>query len=156
MIGGLAMKNKWIYLLLAVLFVFALAGFWLYSRQTPDVVQAKPDLVISADAFTKAFEQDGVSASKRYNGKIIQVSGRVKSVNNAGAVVLGSEANASEVVIGLDQRHKGDVRKLRAGQRAVFQGVYSGYEQDNGGADDLLSGLGATVQLRSAGLKDQE
>jgi hypothetical protein len=41
---------------------------------------------------------------------------------------------------------------LKVGQAAVLQGVCSGYAL-SGGGDDLLSGLGTTVELRSAGVR---
>ena len=146
-------KKQAFYALAILVLAGAAIGFWLYARKTPDVVNAKPDYVFTAADLTRAFEQDARAADARFREKVIQVSGTVKNVSNAGAVILESNGTPSEVVVGMDQRHQRDVGKLRVGTQTVLQGVYSGFEQGSGAAGDLLSSLGATVQLRAAGLK---
>lgn len=150
------MKKQIGYTLLVLVLLGALVGYWLYAKTTPDVVQTTPDVVITADALTGAFAQDAAAARRRFNGKVILVTGRVKSISPSGAVVLESSTGASEVVVGLDERHKQDLANLRTGADASLQGVYSGYEKSSGDAGDLLSSLGATVHLRSAGLKAKQ
>lgn len=150
------MKKRIVYILVILVLGGAAAAYWLYAKTTPDVVRTEPDVVVTVDALTKAFGTDAAAADKRYNGKVIQVLGKIKSISTSGAVVLESSAGPSEVVIGLDDRHRQDVAKLRTGTQAALQGVYSGYEQSNGDAADLLAGLGTTIHLRSAGVKEKK
>lgn len=142
-------------LLILIILILAVGGWYayqMYQEKTPDVVKNTPDIVISATELIAAFDRDTAAASKRFIDRIVEVSGQVKRVDTTGSVVLGDEGSASEVTIGLDRRHIADHQKLTPGTRAVLQGVCSGYEQ--GAGDDLLAGLGTTVQIRSAGVKD--
>ena len=149
-------NRKWIWIVLAVVLIAALAGYRMFSRTNPDVVQARPDFVVSAVDLIAAFEKDSSNAAKKYAGKIIQVSGTVMSIDTAGAVVLGTANSPSVVVVGLEQRHMSDLEQIKAGEELALQGLYSGYEQSGSNPDDLLAGLGTTIQLRSGGLKKKD
>jgi hypothetical protein len=147
------MKRKIILIVIAVIAIAGLIGAYLYFKQTPDVVQKAPDVTINARELIAAFEQDTAAAHKAYIDKVVQVTGTVKSIDTSGAVILGEEGAASEVVIGLDRRHMDDHKHLKVGRKAVLQGICSGYSASGGDPDDLLASLGTTVQLRSAGVK---
>jgi hypothetical protein len=144
------------FLLVVVILILALGGWYAYTRyneKTPDVVSKKPDLTITAGELLRAFDNDTAAARKLYIDKVIEVTGTVKKVDTTGSVVLGEEGSASEVTVGLDQRHLKDIKKLKTGSVVVVQGVCSGY--DKGSGDDLLASLGTTVELRSAGVKEK-
>ncbi|MDQ6608777.1 MAG: OB-fold putative lipoprotein [Bacteroidota bacterium] len=147
------MKRKIVIGVLILIVVAAIIGYRMYSKQTPDIVQDKPDITVTVKDLIAAFEKDTAAASKLYIDKIIEVTGLIKSVDTSGAVVMGEEGNPSDVVVGLDRRHLNDVVGLKEGSVAVMQGICSGYNKSSGNADDLLAGLGATIQVRSAGLK---
>jgi hypothetical protein len=150
------MKQRWMWIIIAFLILAAIIGYRMYSRKNPDAVQAKADAMVTATDLIEAFEKDTSGAEKQYANKIIQVSGTVSSVDASGAVVFGKDATPSVVVIGLDQRHMADLQKITPGKPAVLQGIYSGYESGSNNPNDLLSGLGITIQLRSGGLKKIE
>src|SRR4028119_1116055 len=95
-------------IILIVLIVIAAGGWYAWTKfdeKTPDIVNDKPDEVVEAKALVAAFDQDTASASKKYIDKIVEVTGTIKKVDTSGAVILGEEGIASEVVIGLDRRH---------------------------------------------------
>jgi hypothetical protein len=48
-----------------------------------------------------------------------------------------------------------DVQQIKPGEQVTLQGLYSGYESSSNNPDDLLAGLGITIQLRSGGLKEK-
>jgi hypothetical protein len=144
------------FILIVVILVLVFGGWYAYSvyqEKTPDVVSKKPDVTITAGELLHAFDSDTAAARKLYIDKIIEVTGNVKKIDTTGSVVLGEEGSASEVTVGLDQRHLNDIEKLKTGSVAVVQGVCSGY--DKGSGDDLLASLGTTVELRSAGVKEK-
>jgi len=147
------MNRKWVWIALTFLLLAALVGYRMFSRTNPDVVQGTPDFTISATDLISAFEEDSSSAAKKYGNKTIQVSGTVMSVDTAGAVVLGTGNTPSVVVVGLEQRYMDDIQQIKTGTEVVLQGLYSGYEQSSSNPEDLLAGLGTTIQLRSGGLK---
>ena len=148
-------------IILAVVVVIGVAAFYLYQltqEKTPDVVNQRPDVVITASELIAAFDRDSASARKNYIDKIVEVTGNVKRIDTTGSVVLGEDGSASEVTIGLDRRHLKDHEKLKVGSVAVLQGVCTGSRNDNSGSDstDLFSGLGTTVELRAAGVKNKQ
>ena len=150
------MKRRIILIVIAVIAIGGLIGAYLYFKQTPDVVQSKPDVAVNVKELIAAFEQDTAAAHKKYIDKVVEVTGTVKSIDTAGAVVLGEEGSPSEVVVGLDRRHMDDHRQLKVGATTVLQGICSGYSASGGDPDDLLASLGTTVQLRSAGVKSNQ
>jgi hypothetical protein len=148
------MKRILIIAVLVILFIAGFIGYRMYSEETADVVNKKPDEVTDVKNLIAAFDQDTASASKRYINRIVEVTGTVMKVDTSGSVVLGEEGSASAVVVGLDRRHISDHKQLKPGSIAVIQGICSGYSKGSG--DDLLASLGTTVELKSAGVKDKK
>ena len=150
------MKKRTV-VLLVIFLLLAVGGYiayTMYDERTPDIVNGEPDVAIDAASLLAAFEKDTAAAKSRFLDKVVQVKGTVKSIDTTGAIVLGDEGTPSEVVIGLDRRHLRDFEKLKIGNTAILQGVCSGYTMSNTDPEDMLSGLGTTVQFRSAGVKE--
>jgi len=151
------MKRKIILGVLLFIVAAAIVGYAIVFKSRGDIVQDKPDAAITAKALITAFEKDTAIASKQYIEKVVEVSGNVKKIDTAGAVVLGEEGSLSEVVVALDKKyHAKDYEKLKAGSSTVLQGICSGYQASSNDPNDLLSGLGTTVQLRSGGVKNKD
>lgn len=151
------MKRTIVVLILVIVAVGGWYAYKMYQEKTPDVVNKDPDIVITAAALLEAFDKDTASARKQYVDRIIEVTGNVKRIDTTGSVVLGEENSSSEVTVGLDRRHLKDHEKLSVGSVAVLQGICSG--STNGGSsdpNDLLSSLGTTVEIRSAGVKEKK
>lgn len=146
-------------IIVVVMLILAVAayGYFLYHQKTPDVVNKKPDMSISTTALLEAFNKDTAAARKNFIDKIVEVTGKIKRVDS-GALVLGEEGSISEVTVGFDRRHVKDCEGLIPGDVAIVQGVCSGSTNSGPSADptDLLAGLGTTVELRSAGLKQKK
>lgn len=150
------MKRKiWLGILILIVAGGAIA-YRMFSKEEPDITQDKPDAAITVKGLIEAFEKDTASASKMYIDKIVEVTGIIKSVDTAGAVVMGEVGSASEVVVGLDRRHLKEAAELKPGTNATLQGICSGYTTSSGDPDDMLASLGATVQLRSGGIKNKK
>jgi hypothetical protein len=150
------MKRTIIIIVILVLAIGGFIGYRMFDEKTPDVTDQKPDVVITARELIAAFDRDTASASKMYIDKVIEVSGTVNSVDTSGSVVLGEPGSASSVTVSLDRRHINDHKNLKIGSAAVLQGICSGYSKAGGDPDDLLAGLGTTVELNFAGVKDKK
>jgi hypothetical protein len=147
------MKRAILMIILLVIIAGVFIGYRMYREETPDVVSEKPDHVTDVKTLVEAFQKDTAAAAKKYLDRIIEVTGTVKSIDTSGTIVLGDNDTES-VTCGLDRRHMKDYERTKPGAVAVIQGVCAGYERGEG--DDLLSSLGTTVQLRSAGIKKKE
>jgi hypothetical protein len=148
-------------ILVVVVLIIAVGGWYaykMYQQTTPDVVNRKPDVSVTSKELLDAFANDTAAARKQYVDKIVEVTGNVKKIDTTGSIVLGEEESASEITVGLDRRHLKDYEKLKLGSPAIVQGICTGStnQSNNSDPDDLLAGLGTTVELRSAGVKEKK
>jgi hypothetical protein len=148
------MKKAVIVLVLLVIAAVGWFGYKWINNPTPDVVNSKPDFVITAADLIAAFDKDTAAAGKMYVDKLVEVTGNVRSIDTTGSVVLGDEGTASAVTVSLDRRHIKDQQKLKVGSVAVIQGKCTGYNKGDG--EDLIESLGTTVELNFAGVKDKK
>ena len=147
------MKRKILIGILVLIVVGGSIGYYLFSKNEPDITQDEPDVAVTAKDLIAAFEKDTANASKTYIGKVVEVTGNVKSVDTSGAIVMGENGAVSDVTVGLDRRHLEDAKIIKIGSIVVLQGRCSGYTKSSGDPDDLLASLGTTVELRSGGIK---
>ena len=141
------MKRK---IIIGVVLLIVVAGSiaaWKYFEKTDDLAGKEPDVKVSAQQLIAAYRTDTASANKTYTNKIVQVTGMISKVDSS-AVELGEEGSMSTVAIGLDNRHLADLKELKIGSTVTFQGECTGASS----ADDLLSDLGVTVQIKAAGV----
>jgi len=73
--------KKWIKILLILVAVGVVAGaggvYYVFNMPHRDVENEKPALVTTASALYHLFSRDEVVASKKYNNKVVQVSGKI-------------------------------------------------------------------------------
>jgi hypothetical protein len=152
------MKRTILVIVILIIAVGSWYAYRMYQEKTPDIVNKKPEVVTSAKELLEAFTKDTTQARKQYIDKIVEVTGNVKRIDTTGSIVLGEEASASEITVGLDRRHMKDYEKLKVGSVAVVQGICTGSTNgsDNSDPTDLLATLGTTVELRSAGVKEKK
>lgn len=150
-------KRKLLFVVVLLIIVVGIVAYSVVFKSRSDAVASKPDYSLTVKELLDAFEKDTAAANRQYADKIIAVTGTVQRIDTAGAVVLGENGSPSEVVLALDRTyHRDDYQKLAVGKIADLQGIYSGYQSSESDPNDLLSGLGATVQLRSAGIKSNQ
>lgn len=71
---------------LAVVFVLAAAGIgtalYLYNLKPKDLLNVKPDYVITSTDLLKAFEEDEVVSSAKYINKVVEVTGEIIGIED--------------------------------------------------------------------------
>jgi hypothetical protein len=137
------MKRIVVVLLVIIVLAAAFYGYKLYTGKVPSLTEVKADVSISATDLIGAFEKDSASANKQYLGKILEVSGNVKSVEKESATVsLGLSEGNSSVRCSVDSAFVKDIESLNPGSAITIKGNCTGFMPDETGL-----GLGSDVVL---------
>ena len=142
--------------ILVLLVIIVLAGAWyayrLYTAKVPSLTEVKADARISATELISAFEKDSASANKQYLGKVLEVSGNVKSIEKESATVsLGNTESNSSVRCSIDSAFVKDIATLNPGSAITIKGNCTGFM-----ADEMGMGLGSDVQLNRCVLEKKK
>ena len=136
-------KITWIILLIIVLAAIVY-GYKEYTRTNKQLINARADYIITADSLIKEYETNDSIATAIYNGRIIEVSGAVKSVekDNSGfyTVILGSQEGLSAVRCSIDSGQAAKAAEINNGSSVIIRGVCTGFNKDE-------LGLGSDVIL---------
>src|SRR5687768_2360240 len=143
-------------ILILIILAVAITGWFAwkeYSRTNRDLKKVTPDFVLTATQLISEFEASDSIAGDKYSGKIIELSGNVKTVEKDEkgfyTVVLGDSSQLSSVRCSLDTTHNPDAAGLRPGSSAIMRGACAGFNKDE-------LGLGSDVLLnRCAVIKDK-
>jgi hypothetical protein len=83
--------KKWQIIILVIILIGILGGiygyFFVYNKPHTDYEKADADVVISAKAIYNAFKEDKVKATKEYNGKVVQIKGTMKMIEEKNSLI---------------------------------------------------------------------
>jgi hypothetical protein len=135
-------------IIIILFLVTAIVGTWkglaLYNEKNPDLGATKADVEISAKDLVQAYESSDSIADIRLLGKIVEVNGPVKKVEQDEkgyyTVVLGDTASSTSIRCSMDTAHNADASKLKPGSSTVVRGNCAGFSKDE-------FGLGSDVIL---------
>lgn len=134
---------------LIVFILVAAIGGYLYvtseiNRKSPSMANSLEDFEINTIDLLDEYETNPAEADKKYLGKIILLSGNIKSLETSEkgfyTIVLGDSSSMSSVRCSMDNSIALDVGELPIGAAIVLRGECTGFNPD-----DL--GLGADVVL---------
>lgn len=134
------------YLLIALVLLVAsgLYVYYQYNRKNTETTSIKPDFIFAAPELVKAFQSDENAANTRYLGKVMEVSGTIKSLDKDQSglytVVIGDTESMSSVRCSMGTRSADDSLRFTIGAAITIKGFCTGFT-----ADDM--GLGADVIL---------
>ena len=141
------MKIKKIVLIIFLLVLALGAYFYISSeinRKSPSMANSQEDFKIEAANLLSEYEGNSAKANQKYLGKIILLSGNLKSVETDEkgfhTLVLGDNSSMSSVRCSMDNSVSVDVKALPIGVNIELRGECIGFNPD-----DL--GLGADVVL---------
>lgn len=143
--------KKWIgifgALALVGIVVATLVYFFVINKSHPDYENKKPDYFMTAEALFGSFREDAAKASETYNGKVIQLSGKLSSVEDAdGQTVLtfvldqgmfGDEG----IRVSMLASQSAQAAMLTPGQDITLKGFCTGYNDT-----DVVLNHGSIVQ----------
>jgi len=137
------MKRFLVLLLVIILLAAGWYGYKLYTGKVPSLTEVKADATINATDLIAAFEKDSASANKQYLGKILEVSGTIKSIEKESSTIsLGNAGGNSSVRCSLDSAFVKEIDSLNPGSAIIIKGNCTGYMPDETGL-----GLGSDVIL---------
>ena len=137
------MKRFMVVLLVIIVLAGAWYGYKLYTGKVPSLTEVSADARVTATDLIAAFEKDSASANKQYLGKILEVSGSVKSTEKETATVsLGTAEGNSSIRCSIDSAFVKDIDLLNPGSTVTIKGNCTGFMPDETGL-----GLGSDVVL---------
>src|SRR6186997_621620 len=117
------MKRFLVLLLVIILLAAGWYGYKLYTGKVPSLTEVKADAKVTATDLIAAFEKDSASANKEYLGKILEVSGNIKSVEKESATFsLGASEGNSSVRCSVDSAFVKDIASLNPGSTITIKG----------------------------------
>jgi hypothetical protein len=87
--------KKIILIIIALVLMAAVYGLYLFNKKTESLHNIKPDFTVTAEALFNDFNKDELAALKKYEGKVLKVTGKVIMVSQSDSisnVVLKAEA----------------------------------------------------------------
>lgn len=133
--------------LVPVLVLLLLGAVYVYrefNRKAPDTAELTPAYELTGMQLLDAFQQDEKKANALYLGKVLAVTGLIKSQSSDSAgiqtLVIGDTASLSSVRCIINGDPGSVAGPFSTGTRVTIKGICTGYT-----ADDM--GLGADVLL---------
>jgi uncharacterized protein (DUF1330 family) len=126
--------HRIILLLIGVVIIIAvLAGLYLFNKQHKDLSEVTPDHTITATELYQEFETNEAASTEKFNGKVLEVTGKVSSVedgNDETRNVTLLEDDQFAGVICTFQNASGTVMDIKSGDIITVRGVCSGMLMD--------------------------
>jgi hypothetical protein len=133
-------------ILLLIPIVLLAVGWYAYKTYTgkvPSLNEVKSEEKIDAISLIAAFEKDSASANQKYLGKIIEVSGTIKTVDKENAAIALGNAEATLLFVALwIVLLLKESSSLNQGATITIKGACTGFLPDDTGL-----GLGSDVVL---------
>jgi len=78
--------KKVILSVLILVIIGAAYGFYLYNKKTPSLEGTKPFMSLTANELYQSFSLDETEAIKKYQNKVLQVSGEILSISQSDSI----------------------------------------------------------------------
>jgi len=131
------MKKNLQYILVFLVLVIAIAGYYGYSeynRPHKDTKALTVQEKMAATALIAAYENDENAANTKYLNKVIQVTGAIISAeadkDGVITVYIGDGASMASVSCALEKNKNYNVETFRKGNAVTITGLCNGYLTD--------------------------
>ena len=123
------MRKKIIWTLLIIIVAVSFYVYREYNRKPADLSKTKPAFSIAAKDIANEFETDETAATKKYAGKIIEVTGVIASAvyqqDTLINLILGEGLH--KVGCQLDENHTAGIQHYQETNTIIVKGVCTGY-----------------------------
>jgi hypothetical protein len=121
-----------IIILLFLVVTGAAVVVYFYTLRAGDLRSVNPDHIISSTELVKEFEENETVANSKFVNKIIEVTGKIESINQIESeglnISLEAENRVSAVICTLADGE--DIEGYEPGQEITIRGECSGYLMD--------------------------
>lgn len=133
-------------ILFALVFAAAAAfyGYKEFNRKSKSVAEQKANFNLQQEELLTAFSTDEKAATQKYSGRILEITGTVKTVETDekgfATVVLGDSSSLSSIRCSIDSTQAQTATSVQLNSKIIIRGICTGYN-----ADEL--GLGSDIIL---------
>ena len=123
--------RKVIFTILALGVIGAGIGYYMYNKPVASLEKKKADVEVSADEIIAAYETDENAANGVYNGKVVQVTGKVSAVTEEeGTTKIQLETSNQIALIICEMETGTETGEVKAGDMVSIKGLCTGYLSD--------------------------
>lgn len=151
------MRKNLVLSIIGLLIVTIIGGMYVYrefNRRNPSVSETPADFSISAAALIDSFSKDSTAANTTYLGKIIEVTGFVKSIDKDAAggftLTLGDPETLSSVRCSMDSDTANFSSQKITGTNVILKGVCTGFMPDDMGLGSDVILNRSVIELKSS------
>lgn len=121
------------------------AGFGLYeyNRHNLSLLDERPSFFVGSDQLFAEFQRDEALANERYRGKVVQVTGTLRSVelDHTGRITLVIGSGSSSIRCSMDSGYHAAPDGFTNGKAVAVKGLLIGYNRDDTGL------IGSDIEL---------
>src|SRR5687767_3714921 len=127
------MSRKMIIWLIVLLVVLSGAIYFIkeFNRTNADLTNVDADYRVEDLNFLNEFVKNDTLTSRKYNGKVIEVTGNVKSIEKDEmgylTILLGDTSSLSAVRCSMDSVYQSDAASVAIGTSVTIRGICTGY-----------------------------
>jgi hypothetical protein len=104
--------------------------YYLYQKKTPTLENILPDFKMTADELYDEFEGEETEADRKYNGKVLSVSGKVVRIDKVEEYTTVSLGAKNALAYGVNCSFNSNITNLSVGDSLVLKGQYIGFLTD--------------------------
>lgn len=124
------MRRLFPFVLIAAI-IIGLIGYFMYNKSHSETKDAPSDVVISPVDLLNAYEADESAANAKYLDKIIEIKGKVQSINeveSGGSLSLDTGNEMSAIICEFESKES--ISGVKMGDEVVVKGFCSGKLMD--------------------------
>lgn len=123
--------RKVILILLVLGVIGAGIGYYMYNKPVASLEKKKADVEVTSDEIITAYETDENAANGIYNGKVVQVTGKVADMTDeAGTRKIQLETSNPIAMIICEMETGTETGDVKAGDMVSIKGLCTGYLSD--------------------------
>jgi len=105
-------------------------GVYMYNKKTPGLENTKADYQLTANQLFNAFEEDEQSALKKFEGKVVDLSGKIARLNLKDSIPSLTLEAENSMFGGVNCSFSSQIEGLEVGDTVKLRGKCQGFLMD--------------------------